>query len=157
MLKNVTKGGEILAAAAPLSAPHRMEIIMNKLLLSFALTFSLPLYAAENPVQDGYRAAAKQENPAFKDFSASRGQSFYNTKSGETACATCHGDSPKSHGKHAKTGKDILPLAPSANPERFSDAAKVEKWFKRNCNDVLSRACTAQEKGDFMAYVLSVK
>lgn len=130
---------------------------MKKLLLAIALTLPLPLYAAGNPIQDSYRAAAKQENPAFKDFSAQRGQAFYNAKSGEMACATCHGDAPRSHGKHAKTGKDILPLAPVANPERFSDAAKVEKWFKRNCNDVLSRACSAQEKGDFMAYVLSVK
>jgi hypothetical protein len=60
-------------------------------------------------------------------------------------------------GKHATTGKEIQPLAPVANAKRFSDAANVEKWFKRNCNDVLKRACTAQEKGDFMAYVLSVK
>lgn len=130
---------------------------MKKMLFAMALSLSLPLYAGENPIQDSYRAAAKQENPAFKDFSATRGQAFYNAKPGEVACATCHGDSPKSHGKHAKTGKDILPLAPSANPERFADAAKVEKWFKRNCSDVLNRACSAQEKGDFMAYVLSVK
>ena len=132
---------------------------MKKLTILIALLLSLPLRAAASPIQlqDGYRSAAKQENPAFKDFSAQRGQAFYNAKPGEAGCVTCHGDSPKSHGKHAKTGKDILPLAPSANAERFSDAAKVEKWFKRNCNDVLSRACTAQEKGDFMAYVLSVK
>jgi hypothetical protein len=130
---------------------------MKKLLFTMALTLSLPLYAGENPIQDSYRAAAKQENSGFKDFSATRGQAFYNAKSGEMACSTCHSDSPKLHGKHAKTGKDILPLAPSANPQRFTDAAKVEKWFQRNCNDVLKRACTAQEKGDFMAYVLSVK
>jgi len=130
---------------------------MKKMLFTIALTLSLPLYAGENPIQDSYRAAAKQENPGFKDFSAARGQAFYNAKSGEMACATCHSDSPKLHGKHAKTGKDILPMAPSANPQRFADAAKVEKWFKRNCADVLKRACTAQEKGDFMAYLLSVK
>lgn len=133
---------------------------MKKLLITTALALSLPslpLCAGANPIQDGYRAAAKQENPAFKDFSAQRGQAIYSTKTGEMSCAACHGDTPKSQGKHAKTGKDILPLAPSANAERFTDAAKVEKWFKRNCNDVLSRACSAQEKGDFMAYVLSVK
>ena len=108
-------------------------------------------------MQDGYRAAAKQENAAFKDFSAAAGQKFYNAKVGELACASCHTDSPKAVGKHAKTGKEIQPLAPSVNPKRFSDAANVEKWFKRNCNDVLTRACTAQEKGDFMAYVMSVQ
>lgn len=123
-----------------------------------ALALALPLLAsAANPIQDSYRAQARQDNPAFKDFSAAAGQKLYNGKGAELSCASCHTDSPLAAGKHAKTNKDILPLAPAANPKRFSDAAQVEKWFKRNCNDVLSRACTAQEKGDFMAYVLSVK
>ena len=55
--------------------------------------------------------------------------------------------------KYAKTGKAIAPLAPAANAERFTDAAKVEKWFRRNCNDVLGRACTPSEKADVLAYV----
>jgi hypothetical protein len=131
---------------------------MNKLLHAVvALAIALPLAAAANPIQDSYRAAAKQENAGFKDFSAARGQAFYNAKTADMACATCHGDTPKSNGKHAKTGKDILPMAPAANAQRFADAAKVEKWFGRNCKDVLSRVCTAQEKGDFIAYMLSVK
>jgi hypothetical protein len=33
----------------------------------------------------------------------------------------------------------------------------VEKWFKRNCNDVVGRACTAQEKGDVLAYVMTAR
>jgi hypothetical protein len=117
----------------------------------------LPLLALANPVQDSYRVAAKQESPAFTDFSAARGEAFYKAKRGELACASCHGDAPKAHGKHATTGKDILPMAPVANAQRFTDAAKVEKWFKRNCSDVLKRACTATEKGDFIAYLLAVK
>jgi hypothetical protein len=48
-------------------------------------------------------------------------------------------------------------MAPAANAERFTDTAKVEKWFKRNCNDVLDRACTPQEKGDVITYLLTVK
>ena len=123
-----------------------------------ALALALPLLAsAANPIQDSYRAQAKQDNPAFKDFSAAAGQKLYTSKGAELSCASCHTDSPLAAGKHAKTNKDILPLAQAANPKRFSDAAQVEKWFKRNCHDVLSRACSAQEKGDFMAYVLSVK
>ncbi len=121
------------------------------------LALAIPLGAAANPILDGYRTAAKQENPAFKDFSAAAGQKFYSAKIGTLACASCHTDSPMAAGKHASTNKEILPLAPTANPKRFTDAANVEKWFKRNCNDVLKRACTAQEKGDFMSYVLSVK
>jgi hypothetical protein len=121
------------------------------------LALALPLAAAANPVLDAYRAQAKQENAAFKDFTVAAGQKLYSTKGAELSCASCHTDSPKAEGKHVKTNKLIAPMAPSVNPKRFSDAANVEKWFKRNCNDVLGRACMTQEKGDFMTYVLSVK
>ncbi len=131
---------------------------MRKILVLVLLALSpAAAAAAENPILVSLRATAHQENAAFKDFSAARGQAFYNARSGDVACATCHTASPKAPGKHATTGKEILPLAPSANPERFTDAAKVDKWFKRNCTEVLKRPCTAQEKGDFMTYVLSVQ
>lgn len=94
----------------------------------------------------------------FQDFSAARGEVFFKAKhGGEWSCASCHTDNPAMQGKHAKTGKIIKSLAPSANAERFTDMAKVEKWFKRNCNDVLERVCTAQEKGDVLAYLLAVQ
>jgi len=51
----------------------------------------------------------------------------------------------------------IQPLAPAANPQRFTDVAQVEKWFKRNCGDVLKRECTAQEKGDILAWLVTLK
>lgn len=130
---------------------------MKKLLIALALGLSIPALAAENAILESYRTAAKQESAAFRDFSAARGQTLYSAKTGDLSCASCHTDSPRAAGKHATTGKDILPLAPSANAERFSDPAKVEKWFRRNCSEVLKRACTAQEKGDFMSYVLSVR
>jgi hypothetical protein len=44
-----------------------------------------------------------------------------------------------------------------ANRERFTDPAKVEKWFKRNCKEVLNRVCTPQEKADFAAYVIAIR
>jgi Domain of unknown function (DUF1924) len=130
---------------------------MKKLLIPLLLSLSLPAFATENAILESYRSIAQQENVGFKGFSAARGQAFYNAKSGDLSCASCHTDSPKGQGKHATTGKDILPLAPSANAERLSDPAKLEKWFKRNCNEVLKRTCTAQEKGDFMTYLLSIK
>jgi mono/diheme cytochrome c family protein len=130
---------------------------MKRLLLAFVLLTPMPLLAAATPVLDGYRAAAGKENAAFKDFSATRGEALYRAKTGDMACASCHGASPKDPGRHATTGKDMLPLAPSANPARFTDSAKVEKWFRRNCSDVLKRACTAGEKGDFITYVSSVR
>lgn len=96
--------------------------------------------------------------PGFQGFSAARGESFFKAKhGGEWSCASCHTENPVALGKHAKTGKVIDPLAPSANAERFTSPKKVDKWFKRNCNDVLNRVCTPQEKGDMLAYLLTVK
>jgi hypothetical protein len=46
-------------------------------------------------------------------------------------------------------------MAVSVSPLRYTNTAKVEKWFKRNCNEVLGRECTAQEKGDWLAYMTS--
>jgi hypothetical protein len=90
--------------------------------------------------------------------SAQRGERFFHSTHGnDWSCASCHTANPLAPGKHAKTGKPIEPLAPAANPKRFTDAAAVEKWFRRNCNDVLGRACTAQEKGDVTAYLRSLR
>jgi cytochrome c peroxidase len=101
-----------------------------------------------------YAAQARQADASFSA-SASRGEQFFNARHGnDWSCSSCHGSPPTGPGKHAKTGKTIAPLAPAANPERFADAVKVEKWFRRNCGDVLGRACTAAEKADVIAYVL---
>lgn len=122
------------------------------------LALALPILASANPVLDGYQAQAKQENAAFKGFNAAAGEKIYTTVGpNQLSCSSCHTSSPKNVGKHAKTNKTIEPMAPSVNPKRFSDAANVEKWFRRNCNDALGRACTTQEKGDFITYLLSVK
>ena len=87
-----------------------------------------------------------------------RGKTFYNAKHGkDLSCASCHNSNPMAQGKHSSTGKAIEPLTPSANPKAFTDTAKVNKWFRRNCNDVVGRECSAQEKADFIAYVMSVK
>ena len=96
--------------------------------------------------------------PGLQEFSSARGESFFKVKhANEWSCASCHTDNPAAQGKHAKTGKVIQPLAPSANAERFTDPGKAAKWFKRNCNDVLDRVCTPQEKGDVLAYLLAVR
>ena len=72
------------------------------------------------------------------------------------SCVTCHGEDPRRPGRHATTGKAIAPLAPSAQPDRFSDPDKVEKWFKRNCTWTWGRECTPQEKTDFLTYLRSL-
>lgn len=115
--------------------------------------------AAATPAdfQAEFAAAARKEAPAFAGFSAERGKRFFTSTHGnDWSCSSCHTENPAAQGRHATTHKDIAPLAPAANPKRFTDAAKVEKWFKRNCNDVLKRACTPQEKGDVLAYVMSL-
>ncbi|QWD61165.1 DUF1924 domain-containing protein [Polynucleobacter sp. MWH-UH35A] len=90
--------------------------------------------------------------------SASKGEQFFNAIHGkEWSCASCHENPPNHETKHIVTGKAIKPLAPSANPARFTDEAKVDKWFKRNCNDVLGRECSAQEKADVLAWLMSIK
>ena len=58
---------------------------------------------------------------------------------------------------HVVTLKTIHPMRAGADSDRFQDPHKVEKWFKRNCKDVLSRECTALEKGDVLTYLLSVQ
>ena len=50
-----------------------------------------------------------------------------------------------------------MSMAPAFNAERFTDAAKVEKWFRRNCNDVVGRECTAAEKADVLAWLSTLK
>ena len=103
---------------------------------------------------------ARLQDEASASGSAERGKQFYLAKVSGTkaeSCSTCHTPDPKASGRHVRTHKEIAPLAPSVNPQRFTDTAKVEKWFRRNCNEVLNRACTPQEKVDFVTYLLSVK
>lgn len=71
------------------------------------------------------------------------------------SCTTCHTNDPRSTGK-ARTGKPIDPMAPSANPARFTETAQIEKWFGRNCNSVLGRDCTALEKADVVSWLNSL-
>jgi hypothetical protein len=87
-----------------------------------------------------------------------RGQQIFTVKHGkEWSCSSCHTAIPTIEGKHASTGKVIGPMAPAFNAERFTDSAKTEKWFRRNCNDVMGRECTAAEKADVLSWLLTLK
>lgn len=132
----------------------------HTLLLMIALTAGTSMAQAETPADflTGYTQDAQATNPGFRGFSAQRGEQFFKARHGsEWNCVSCHTDRPAQAGRHASTGKRIEPLAPQANAERFTSRRHVEKWFKRNCYDVLDRACTTQEKGDVLAYLMSVK
>lgn len=132
------------------------------LIRTFACTLVLSTAAvqAETP-QDfltTFQTAAKASDANFQGFSAARGEQFFKATHGnDWSCASCHTSNPATVGKHASTGKAIDPLAPAANPERFTSTRKVDKWFKRNCNDVLSRECTALEKGDILTFLMAIK
>lgn len=112
-----------------------------------------PLSAAEHQaLLSGWQAGSGRA------FSAARGQKLFNDRSAsDWSCATCHTADPRQAGQHATTSKPIKPLAPAANAARFTDPAKVEKWFRRNCNDVLGRECTPTEKGDVLTWLVSLK
>lgn len=88
---------------------------------------------------------------------AGRGRDFFTRRHGsEWSCASCHGNLPTARGRHAGTGKTLDPLAPAFNARAFTDTARTDKWFRRNCNDVLKRECSAGEKADVLAYLLSL-
>ena len=133
---------------------------------------------------EGYLQEVKGSDPGFEGFSAERGRKFYLEKHalmgvGAVTCASCHRKDPREQvrahkmeilcrachvindeehpvPKEAKV-RYIEPFAPHANPERFSDHVRVEKFFKVYCTMVLKRECTPQEKGDLIAWLLTVE
>ena len=138
-----------------------MKLIPSILVLLASLLLAAPGYAdpARDAILAQLAAAAKQADPAFAGFSAERGAQFWQAqhaggKPDTPACTTCHTKNPTAEGQ-TRAGKAIAPMAVSRTPDRFTDAAKVEKWFDRNCNTVLGRACTATEKGDVITYLSS--
>jgi hypothetical protein len=89
---------------------------------------------------------------------AERGRAFFGSPhGGEHSCARCHHQPPTTAGQHASTGKTLPPMAPAFNAQAFTDGSKVDKWFRRNCKDVLARECTATEKADVLAYLISLQ
>ncbi len=133
---------------------------MRSLILLCSLLAGTTQAAAPNPVMEIYSQAARLEQPAFTP-SAQRGNAFFQQAFAHNprmpACTSCHTDDPRQAGQHVVTGKRIRPLASSAESSRFSDPQKVEKWFGRNCQEVIGRACTAGEKADLVAYLSGVR
>ncbi len=90
-------------------------------------------------------------------FSAAAGDTLWHSQSAHAgkprSCASCHGTDLTKSGRHVTTGKVIEPMAPSVNPQRLTDVAKMQKWLKRNCHWTFGRQCTAQEQGDILAYL----
>ena len=132
---------------------------MASLLLAGSLAMQGVSAYAATPAefQKTLETEARASAPGFSGFSAARGQQFFNSTHGnDWSCSSCHTSNPRQPGRHASTGKEIAPMAPAANPVRFTNAAKVNKWFRRNCKDVLGRECTLAEKGDVLTYLLGL-
>lgn len=131
--------------------------------LLFTAAAMLATASLAGPREDllaGYAAAARSASPGFTAFSAARGealhrQKFSGGKPDTPSCTACHAGDPRSEGR-SPVGKAIAPMAVSLSPTRYTDPAKVEKWFRRNCTEVMGRECTALEKGDWLAYMLSL-
>lgn len=136
-------------------------------MMKTALFIAAALLAAVSPALAAEGAAARQailkgyqaEIPGFTGFDAARGEALYRSVvAGSdpriTGCTSCHTANPRQPGQNAKTGRAIDPVAVSATPDRFTDADRVEKQFSRDCKTVLNRACTAQEKGDYITFLM---
>lgn len=134
------------------------------LLLILMGALSVPVHADVDTAKafaKKYAAIAKTINPDFKGFLPDMGRNFFKReftlKGKQVSCSSCHTDDPAKTGKHIVNGKPIKPLSPVVEKTRFTDLEKVEKNFVSHCNDILGRDCTAQEKGDYIAYLLTIK
>ncbi len=139
---------------------HRRSLLRKLLLGPLVLGSTLLMQPLTTLAADTTpaRQLERFNNEAGAPGQAERGRMFFTSRhGGEWSCASCHGNPPTQAGKHASTGKAIDPMAPATNARAFTTTAKVDKWFRRNCNDVLRRECSAPEKADVLAYLLSLK
>ena len=89
-----------------------------------------------------------------------RGQALFTTASKQglkLSCASCHANVPTKTSTHPLSEKPIAALAPAFNPARFTDADKVERYFRLNCKEVFERDCSAAEKADVLSWLMSLK
>jgi hypothetical protein len=122
--------------------------------------------ATTQKIADKYAAIAKANDPSYAGLSVADGKAFFNREviqfKGDTkikgkaiACASCHTTNPADMGRHIVTNKPIRPLSPAVNAKRFLSIENVEKKFTKHCNEVVGSDCTPQEKGNYIAYVLT--
>lgn len=145
---------------------------------------SITQAATPTEVLARYEQLARDTDPGFAGFSPERGRAFYFDKHpmrglGDVSCASCHLDDPRQGFRahrapvlcrschvindaehldpaHAKK-REMPPFAPVGNPDRLRDFDRAERWFDLNCKLLLKRACTVTEKGDFVAWLVSLR
>ncbi|HUH42761.1 MAG TPA: DUF1924 domain-containing protein [Sulfurimonas sp.] len=131
-----------------------------KLIFTLLLLISISFASVVDEYLVALGAQAKVENPNFKGFDAKRGEIIFTSKhigkkGKEVSCVSCHGDDLSKRSKNFFTAKEIEPLSPKANPNRFSEVKTIEKWLRRNFNDVYNREGTTLEKGDVVTYIIN--
>jgi len=145
--------------------------ITSYMTLALLSVSSVSAYADATTAQkiaEKYAEAAKAADANYAGLSAEEGKAFFNREviqfKGDTknpgkaiSCASCHTANPADTGKHIVTGKSIKPLSPVVNTKRFSSVKDVEKKFTKHCNEVVGSDCTPQEKGNYIAYLLTEK
>jgi hypothetical protein len=130
-----------------------------------------------------YADQARKADAGFAGFSAARGRELYfrqfRMPDGEMlSCASCHTEDPRrerfahqdpipcrachrfqseNFDEIPKVRRQMLPLAPSANPDRFTRPAVTEQWFGFNCTLLMKRDCTVLEKGDVLTWLMTVR
>ena len=124
------------------------------------MVWGLTGWAAGGP-EGQLQGWAREAGIPVSAFSAARGEALYrqertSAQGAAIGCFSCHTKDPGQPGR-TRAGKTIEPMASAVTPTRFTDPAKTEKWFSRNCRDVLGRACTPEEKGDFVTWLTRVK
>jgi len=124
------------------------------------ISFTLLLLGALGTAQAGAvdDLLARYAQAGAGPFDAHRGATFWQAmRPGPDgtlrSCGDCHGDDFTRPGRHVRTRKEVPPLAPSANPQRLTETVEIEKWLRRNCDWTVGRDCTAQEKGDLLAFL----
>ncbi|MCK9259382.1 MAG: DUF1924 domain-containing protein [Azoarcus sp.] len=134
----------------------------HRFISTLLLALAFPALAVAGPRDElltRYTSEARAADAGFSGFSAARGEALYRDrhaggKPDTPACASCHANDPRKPGQ-TPTGKSIDPVAVSVSPNRYTDPAKVEKWFRRNCKEVLGRQCSPLEKGDWLTWMIS--
>ncbi|AAN57449.1 DUF1924 domain-containing protein [Shewanella oneidensis MR-1] len=134
---------------------HRLELAITAVLLASFNAFaanaavtSLPLSAERIGLQ-----LQQYQAQGAGPFSADAGQALWLQQSEDRSCTSCHTAKATAQGIHQNTQKPIEAMAPSMTNNRLTDAAKIEKWFSRNCNWTFKRECTPQEKGDALLWL----
>lgn len=136
-------------------APSIAAALLGALLGTLGIAMTAPAHAA-TPAE----LLAGYQGQAGAPPRPERGQQLFTTpaKLGlQLSCASCHGALPTKTSTHPLSDKPIAALAPAFNPVRFTDADKVERYFRLNCKEVFARDCSAAEKADVLSWLMSLK